>query len=206
MVWCHDGNDGGGSDGVTLGSLELVQVNLAIEGEVEAGPPLSFAGGETTSQSSSLACFVQFSGSSSLYPVRWIQNLIAMLLRRMEKWQYVKKEKAEAVVASGVGGRTKKIMGKGKPDGRYGVFWILMEIQSRTIITRTVVNKYKCGYGVDNRVSIVGYGLHLLYPGSFIHTSQSEENRVVALPANLDFMIFNHRGKAFPLEVDFKLK
>ncbi|TMW91540.1 membrane magnesium transporter [Solanum lycopersicum] len=44
-------------------------------------------------------------------------------------------------------------------------------------------------------------------PGNFksIHP-QSEENRVVALPANLDFMIFNHRGKIFPLETDLKLK
>nr|GMC48787.1 membrane magnesium transporter [Ipomoea batatas] len=62
-------------------------------------------------------------------------------------------------------------------------------------------------YGVDNRVSIVAYGLHLFVPGKFLSIHpQSEENRVVALPANLDFMIFNHRGKAFPLEVDFKLK
>ncbi|KAH0632535.1 hypothetical protein KY284_035321 [Solanum tuberosum] len=44
-------------------------------------------------------------------------------------------------------------------------------------------------------------------PGNFksIHP-QSEENRVVALPANLDFMIFNHRGKIFPLETELKLK
>ncbi|XP_019167750.1 membrane magnesium transporter [Ipomoea triloba] len=47
----------------------------------------------------------------------------------------------------------------------------------------------------------------LIVPGKFLSIHpQSEENRVVALPANLDFMIFNHRGKAFPLEVDFKLK
>ena len=30
--------------------------------------------------------------------------------------------------------------------------------------------------------------------------------RMVSLPANLDFMIFNHRGKVFPLEMDLKLK
>jgi hypothetical protein len=30
--------------------------------------------------------------------------------------------------------------------------------------------------------------------------------RIVSLPANLDFMIFNHRGKVFPLEMDLKLK
>ncbi|CAN4117105.1 unnamed protein product [Withania somnifera] len=44
-------------------------------------------------------------------------------------------------------------------------------------------------------------------PGNFksIHP-QSEENRVVALPANLDFMIFNHRGKILPLETKLKLK
>ncbi|XP_074563423.1 membrane magnesium transporter-like [Curcuma longa] len=34
----------------------------------------------------------------------------------------------------------------------------------------------------------------------------SEENRVVSLPANLDFMIFNHRGKVFPSNTEFKLK
>ncbi|CAM8967840.1 unnamed protein product [Rhodiola kirilowii] len=34
----------------------------------------------------------------------------------------------------------------------------------------------------------------------------SEENRTVSLTANLDFMIFNHRGKLFPLETDLKLK
>ncbi|GJM95418.1 hypothetical protein PR202_ga12153 [Eleusine coracana subsp. coracana] len=35
---------------------------------------------------------------------------------------------------------------------------------------------------------------------------QSEENRIVSLPANLDFMIFNHRGSALPSDVDLKLK
>ncbi|KAK3022057.1 hypothetical protein RJ639_047325 [Escallonia herrerae] len=30
--------------------------------------------------------------------------------------------------------------------------------------------------------------------------------KVVSLPSNLDFMIFNHRGKAFPLESTLKLK
>ncbi|XP_070035809.1 membrane magnesium transporter isoform X1 [Nicotiana tomentosiformis] len=34
----------------------------------------------------------------------------------------------------------------------------------------------------------------------------TEAQWVVALPANLDFMIFNHRGKIFPLEADLKLK
>nr|GMC50983.1 membrane magnesium transporter [Ipomoea batatas] len=93
--------------------------------------------------------------------------------------------------------------------GTFGVL-ILSHAAYSTIQYRALLKiteeEFSGGYGVDNRVSIVGYGLHLLYPGSFIHTSQSEENRVVALPANLDFMIFNHRGKAFPLEVDFKLK
>ncbi|KAL5538225.1 hypothetical protein UlMin_005817 [Ulmus minor] len=47
----------------------------------------------------------------------------------------------------------------------------------------------------------------LTFPGKFlsIHPN-SEENRIVSLPANLDFMIFNHRGKAFPLAMDVKLK
>ncbi|PKA51530.1 Membrane magnesium transporter [Apostasia shenzhenica] len=34
----------------------------------------------------------------------------------------------------------------------------------------------------------------------------SEENRVVSLPANLDFMIFNHRGRALPFDPELKLK
>ncbi|KAJ3669607.1 hypothetical protein LUZ60_011557 [Juncus effusus] len=34
----------------------------------------------------------------------------------------------------------------------------------------------------------------------------SDENRVVSLPANLDFMIFNHRGKVLPSNPDLKLK
>ncbi|MBA0740170.1 hypothetical protein Gogos_013391 [Gossypium gossypioides] len=32
------------------------------------------------------------------------------------------------------------------------------------------------------------------------------ECRIVSLSANLDFMIFNHRAKALPLETDMKLK
>ncbi|XP_047332889.1 membrane magnesium transporter-like [Impatiens glandulifera] len=35
----------------------------------------------------------------------------------------------------------------------------------------------------------------------------SDENRIVSLPENLDFMIFNHRGRVvFPLEVATQLK
>ncbi|EHA8588379.1 Membrane magnesium transporter [Cocos nucifera] len=34
----------------------------------------------------------------------------------------------------------------------------------------------------------------------------SEENRIVSLPANLDFMIFNHRGKVLPTNTELKLK
>ncbi|XP_059462856.1 membrane magnesium transporter-like [Corylus avellana] len=47
----------------------------------------------------------------------------------------------------------------------------------------------------------------LTVPGKFLSIlPHSEENRMVSLPANLDFMIFNHRGKVFPLEMDLKLK
>ncbi|XP_062166577.1 membrane magnesium transporter-like [Alnus glutinosa] len=47
----------------------------------------------------------------------------------------------------------------------------------------------------------------LTVPGKFLSIQpHSEENRIVSLPANLDFMIFNHRGKVFPLEMDLKLK
>ncbi|KAK7355552.1 hypothetical protein VNO80_14810 [Phaseolus coccineus] len=34
----------------------------------------------------------------------------------------------------------------------------------------------------------------------------SEENRVVSLPANLDFMIFNHRYQVSPVETVVKLR
>ncbi|XVE76145.1 hypothetical protein DITRI_Ditri12bG0149900 [Diplodiscus trichospermus] len=47
----------------------------------------------------------------------------------------------------------------------------------------------------------------LTVPGNFLSIHpDSEENRIVSLSANLDFMIFNHRTKAFPLGIDMKLK
>uniref|UniRef100_I1NAA6 Uncharacterized protein n=1 Tax=Glycine max TaxID=3847 RepID=I1NAA6_SOYBN len=53
----------------------------------------------------------------------------------------------------------------------------------------------------------------LTAPGKFLSIHpHSEDNslflecRIVSLPANLDFMIFNHRGKAFPVEMDLKLR
>ncbi|PON60316.1 Magnesium transporter [Parasponia andersonii] len=47
----------------------------------------------------------------------------------------------------------------------------------------------------------------LTVPGKFLSIHpHSEENSIVSLPANLDFMIFNHRGKAFPVGTDLKLK
>ncbi|KAK2996666.1 hypothetical protein RJ639_026514 [Escallonia herrerae] len=47
----------------------------------------------------------------------------------------------------------------------------------------------------------------LAVPGKFQSIQlDSDENRVVSLPSNLDFMIFNHRGKAFPLECTLKSK
>ncbi|KAF8396541.1 hypothetical protein HHK36_018165 [Tetracentron sinense] len=47
----------------------------------------------------------------------------------------------------------------------------------------------------------------LSVPGKFLSIHpDSEENRIVSLPANLDFMIFNHRGKVFPSETGLKLK
>ncbi|KAG8374224.1 hypothetical protein BUALT_Bualt11G0108800 [Buddleja alternifolia] len=47
----------------------------------------------------------------------------------------------------------------------------------------------------------------LTVPGKFLSIlPHSDENRVVSLPANLGYMIFNHRGKAFPLDMDVKLK
>ncbi|XP_074312038.1 membrane magnesium transporter [Silene latifolia] len=47
----------------------------------------------------------------------------------------------------------------------------------------------------------------LTVPGKFqsIHPD-SEENRIVSLPENLDFMIFNHRGRVVLSESDLKLK
>ncbi|XP_022983163.1 membrane magnesium transporter-like [Cucurbita maxima] len=47
----------------------------------------------------------------------------------------------------------------------------------------------------------------LTVPGKFRSINpESEENRVVFLPANQDFMVFNHRGKLFPQKTDLKLK
>ncbi|OAY42711.1 membrane magnesium transporter [Manihot esculenta] len=47
----------------------------------------------------------------------------------------------------------------------------------------------------------------LTVPGKFLSIHpHSDENRIVSLPANMDFMIFNHRGKAFPSGMDMKLK
>eukprot|EP00252_Welwitschia_mirabilis_P015484 TRINITY_DN34035_c0_g1_i1.p1 TRINITY_DN34035_c0_g1~~TRINITY_DN34035_c0_g1_i1.p1 ORF type:complete len:113 (+),score=16.48 TRINITY_DN34035_c0_g1_i1:221-559(+) len=45
----------------------------------------------------------------------------------------------------------------------------------------------------------------LRVPGNYLPIlSQSKENRLVRLPENLDFMIFNHRGKAFPPVLESK--
>ncbi|CAN6352047.1 unnamed protein product, partial [Urochloa humidicola] len=47
----------------------------------------------------------------------------------------------------------------------------------------------------------------LSVPAKFLSVlPHSEENRIVSLPANLDFMIFNHRGSALPSDADLKLK
>lgn len=47
----------------------------------------------------------------------------------------------------------------------------------------------------------------LTVPGKFLSIHpDSEENRLVYLPDNLDFMMFNHRGKLFPPEMNLKLK
>ncbi|KAJ4849215.1 hypothetical protein Tsubulata_038962 [Turnera subulata] len=47
----------------------------------------------------------------------------------------------------------------------------------------------------------------LAVPGKFLSIHpHSDENRMVSLPDNLDFMIFNHRGRVNPSEIEFKLK
>ncbi|KAM0951246.1 putative membrane magnesium transporter [Dioscorea sansibarensis] len=47
----------------------------------------------------------------------------------------------------------------------------------------------------------------LTVPGKFLSIlPDSDDNRVVSLPANLDFMIFNHRGRVLPSDADLKLK
>ncbi|KAI9153337.1 hypothetical protein LWI28_009785 [Acer negundo] len=47
----------------------------------------------------------------------------------------------------------------------------------------------------------------LTVPGNFLSIKlDTDENRMVSLPGNLDFMIFNHRGKVFSSEMDMKLK
>eukprot|EP00262_Sarcandra_glabra_P011516 TRINITY_DN277_c0_g1_i2.p1 TRINITY_DN277_c0_g1~~TRINITY_DN277_c0_g1_i2.p1 ORF type:complete len:107 (-),score=8.57 TRINITY_DN277_c0_g1_i2:242-562(-) len=43
----------------------------------------------------------------------------------------------------------------------------------------------------------------LSVPGKFLSIQpDSEENRFVSLPANLDFMVFNHRSKIFPSKTE----
>ncbi|XP_030522055.1 membrane magnesium transporter [Rhodamnia argentea] len=47
----------------------------------------------------------------------------------------------------------------------------------------------------------------LTVPGKFLSIHpDSEENRIVSLPDNMDFMIFNHRGRVLPSQLDLKLK
>ncbi|KAJ0087815.1 hypothetical protein Patl1_32157 [Pistacia atlantica] len=47
----------------------------------------------------------------------------------------------------------------------------------------------------------------LTVPGKFLSIHpDSDDNRMVSLPGNLEFMIFNHRGKAFPSDLNLKLK
>ncbi|XP_050227354.1 membrane magnesium transporter [Mercurialis annua] len=47
----------------------------------------------------------------------------------------------------------------------------------------------------------------LTAPGEFLSIHpHSDENRIVSLPENMDFMIFNHRGKVSPSDVELKLK
>ncbi|CAN1805295.1 Membrane magnesium transporter [Linum perenne] len=47
----------------------------------------------------------------------------------------------------------------------------------------------------------------LTVPGKFLSVHpHSDENRVVSLPDNTDFMIFNHRGRVFASDIDLKLK
>ncbi|EAZ20898.1 hypothetical protein OsJ_36537 [Oryza sativa Japonica Group] len=58
-------------------------------------------------------------------------------------------------------------------------------------------------YGLKLRLDV--YELHCddaIAPGvGLMHVG-----RIVSLPANLDFMIFNHRGRALPSDPDLKLK
>ncbi|XP_078445542.1 membrane magnesium transporter-like protein [Wolffia australiana] len=43
-------------------------------------------------------------------------------------------------------------------------------------------------------------------PGKFLSIlPDSDENRMVSLPANFDFIIFNHRGRAVPFDPELKL-
>ncbi|XP_044473031.1 membrane magnesium transporter-like [Mangifera indica] len=47
----------------------------------------------------------------------------------------------------------------------------------------------------------------LTVPGKFLSIHpDSDDNRMVSLPGNLEYMIFNHRGKAFPSDLNLKLK
>ncbi|KAI3822516.1 hypothetical protein L1987_10106 [Smallanthus sonchifolius] len=55
-------------------------------------------------------------------------------------------------------------------------------------------------------VMILSLFAGLTVPGDFKSIlPDSDENRVVSLPSNMNFMIFNHRGKAFSTETGLKL-
>ncbi|XP_076947047.1 membrane magnesium transporter-like [Bidens hawaiensis] len=55
-------------------------------------------------------------------------------------------------------------------------------------------------------VMILSLFAGLTVPGNFRSIlPDSDENRVVSLPSNMNFMIFNHRGKAFPTQTGLKL-
>ncbi|KAH6797673.1 membrane magnesium transporter-like protein [Perilla frutescens var. hirtella] len=105
-------------------------------------------------------------------------------------------------------------MGLGYAVGVVGVLFLAhaaySTIQYRSLLK--ITEEEFSGPPITVVMELVGGMLFCLWasltvPGKFLSIlPQSDENRVVALPANLDFMMFNHRGKAFPLGVDMKLK
>ncbi|KAK7285023.1 hypothetical protein RJT34_19779 [Clitoria ternatea] len=54
---------------------------------------------------------------------------------------------------------------------------------------------------------LLSFWAALTVPGKFLSIHpHSPDNRIVSLPDNLDFMIFNHRRKVSPVEMDVKLR
>lgn len=105
-------------------------------------------------------------------------------------------------------------MGLGFTIGFIGVL-ILFHAAYSTIQYRALLKITEEEFSGSPLIVVIELTLGLLFctwaaltvPGKFLCIlPDSEENRIVSLPGNLDFMIFNHRGKIFPVEMNERLR